>query len=31
MDINNKDELQKNRVWIQEICKKSTVLTKKIL
>ena len=31
MDIDNKNELKKNRVWIQDICKKSTVLTKKVL
>ena len=28
MDINNKNELQ-TRVWIQDMCKKSTVLIKK--
>ena len=29
MYINNKNELQTHQVWIQDMCKKSTVLTKK--
>ena len=29
MDINNTNELKHTRVWIHDICKKSTLLTKK--